>query len=209
MDLTKSGINVGFYVGNHDLAHKDAHGYWLAIGTYSYNINIEENKTTLDISGLYLVTHTTNRLSDWDLKVKLSVQYYLNGSSQPTTKNLWATADNKAKSVGQVSIPGTSVLLLTDNQIATVEIEHNTDGTRPDLVITAYCASTSGQEPDNVPKETTASTFPLSLVRIPRGPRVKDGTTWRNTILYVKDGNTWRIAIPYVKDVNTWRIGGG
>lgn len=49
----------------------------------------------------------------------------------------------------------------------------------------------------------------LTLPRIPRGPRVRYGGQWRNTVAYVRSGGSWRIAIPYVRSGGSWRIGGG
>jgi hypothetical protein len=206
MDLVKTGVNVGFYQGNHDSSHKDQNGFWLTIGTYDYTIDIENNRTTIDISGISLVASTANKFTNYTLKVYLRAEYFLNGNSQ--TKYFFGDADGT--SVGQKSMTGTSLSLLTTSQIAPVVIPHNEDGTRPDLIIRAYCTGvTGGSNDDNIPDDTEAYSFPFSLVRIPRGPRVKDSGVWRNTILYVKDNGTWKIAIPYVKDNGTWKIGGG
>lgn len=82
----------------------------------------------------------------------------------------------------------------------TRNIAHNSDGTMTLNITTSIAGDTLGSSSPNVS---------VTLARIPRGPRVKDNGTWRNTIMYVKDNGTWRIAIPYVKDNGTWRIGGG
>jgi hypothetical protein len=200
------GNHVGFYQGNYNFSHKDQHGFWLIIGTYEYEMDIENNRTTIDISGISLVAQTDNKFTNYSLKVYLRAEYVLNGNSQ--TKYFFGDADGT--SVGQKSMTGTSLSLLTTSQIAPVVIPHNEDGTRPDLIIRAYCTGvTGGSNDDNIPDDTEAYSFPFSLVRIPRGPRVKDSGVWRNTILYVKDNGEWKTAIPYVKDNGEWKIGGG
>lgn len=208
MDLTKTGNHAGFYQGNYDSSHKDQNGFWMMIGTYDYTIDIENNRTTIDVSGISLVAATANKFSNYTLKVYLRAEYVLNNNSQPTYKYFFGAAGGT--SVGQKSMSGTSLSLLTSSQIAPVIIPHNNDGTRPDLVIRAYCTGvTGGSNDNNIPKNTEAYSYPFSLVRIPRGPRVKDSGVWKNTILYVKDNGTWKVAIPYVKDNGTWKIGGG
>lgn len=211
MDLTKTGINVGFYQGNYNSSHKDQNGFWMILGTYDYTIDIENNRTTIDVSGISLVALTPNKFSNYELKIYLRAEYVLNNNSQ-TTYRYFFGADG-GTSVGQKSMSGTSLSLLTSTQIAPVIIPHNDDGTRPDLVIRAYCTGIAingaGEANDNIPKNTEAYSYPFPLVRIPRGPRVKDSGVWKNTILYVKDNGTWKVAIPYVKDNGTWKIGGG
>ncbi len=86
-------------------------------------------------------------------------------------------------------------------------IPHNLDGTRTDLVIRGFVDAPTNAS--YVPENTLAYSNPVTLPRIPRGPRVKDAGVWKNTVLYVKDAGVWKIAIPYVKDNGTWKIGGG
>jgi hypothetical protein len=80
-------------------------------------------------------------------------------------------------------------------------VVHNPDGTFPGGSVNAYANyailgyTAVGQALPEPP-------------RIPRGPRVNAGGTWRNTIAYVNAGGTWRIAIPYVNSGGNWRIGG-
>lgn len=82
----------------------------------------------------------------------------------------------------------------------TVNIAHNADGTGSYDFASEIRLDGLGT--------ATAGTGSRGLPRIPRGPRVKTGGTWRNTICYVKVGGTWRIALPYVKTGGTWRLGG-
>lgn len=82
-----------------------------------------------------------------------------------------------------------------------VNVPHGADGTRGAVTLRMRLQYGSINEDHTV----SFNDFP----RIPRGPRVKDGGVWKNTILYVKDAGVWKIAIPYVKDAGTWKIGGG
>jgi hypothetical protein len=93
----------------------------------------------------------------------------------------------------------------TGNQSYTIidttrNITHNSDGTQTLTITTDVNGGVLGS---SSPNETVV------LPRIPRGPRVKDGGVWKNTVLYVKDAGVWKVAIPYVKDAGTWKIGGG
>ena len=54
-----------------------------------------------------------------------------------------------------------------------------------------------------------ASTGWRTLPRIPRGPRVKNSDTYKQTIGYVKSAGVWKLAIPYLKKDGTWKAGGG
>jgi hypothetical protein len=144
-------------------------------------------------------------IQHYTLYVYLRAEYKLNGSS--TTSYKYFFVDSNGNSIGQKSMPNKTLSLLTSTQIAPVKIPHNSDGTRPDVVIRGYCDSTDSAS--WVPESTTANTSAFSLPRIPRGPKVKDSGVWKNTVMYVKDGGVWKIAIPYVKDNGTWKIGGG
>lgn len=85
-----------------------------------------------------------------------------------------------------------------------IDIPHLADGTRPDITIRMILDYDGGA----VSNENYTAVI-SGIPRIPRGPRVKDAGTWKNTIAYVKDAGVWKIAIPYVKDAGTWKIGGG
>jgi len=79
-------------------------------------------------------------------------------------------------------------------------VTHNDDGT--------MSVTLDGSIEGGVLGNSNPSVY-LVLDRIPRGPRVKWGSTWRNSVAYVKVGSTWKIAIPYVKWGSSWKIGGG
>lgn len=87
----------------------------------------------------------------------------------------------------------------------TVAKVHDADGTLPAASRTfTFSIEASGTSGLGGP---TTQSVTLTIPRIPRGPRVKSGGTWRNTIAYVKTGGVWKIAIPYVKQ-GTWKVGG-
>jgi len=205
MALEQTNINLALLNGNWNNANKDGNGFWLTAGTYSTSADIAENITTIDISDLTLNHNSGGMFTNYSLNVYLRAEYKLN--TNPVTQFKYFFGDADGTTVGQKSMPNTTLSLLTSSQIAPVVIPHNTDGTRPDLVIRGFC---DGAGTANfIPVNTQAFTDPLTLSRIPRGPRVKDANVWKNTVLYVKDNNVWKIAIPYVKDNNTWKIGGG
>lgn len=197
--------NVNFAYGDYSSTYKDANGYWLTIGTYTMTQDIATNRSTIDVSDLTLNTTSGGRFSNYDLNVYLRAEYRLDGSSTVTYKYFFGDADGAT--VGQKSMPNTTLSLLTTAQIASVVIPHNQDGSRPDLVIRGFVDSPSS---DNwVPDSTQAYTAAITLTPIPRGPRIKTGGTWKQTVLYVKTGGVWKIAVPYVKTGSTWKIGGG
>lgn len=84
------------------------------------------------------------------------------------------------------------------------DIPHNADGTK---------TVTFNIRVGNTPTQTFGSggtvKVTITLTRIPRGPRVRSGGVWRNTIAYVRSGGVWRIALPYVRTGGTWKLGGG
>lgn len=80
-------------------------------------------------------------------------------------------------------------------------ITHNTDGTKTVQFLTSADVDQMGV--------ATTPTGSVALARIPRGPRVRSGGVWRNTVAYVRSGGVWKIAIPYVRSNGTWKIGGG
>ena len=205
MALEQTNVNIALTNGNWNSATKDGNGFWLTAGTYSSSANIDTNETTIDISDLTLNHNSSAMFSNYTLSVYLRAEYKLNNSSQTTYKYLFGDADGVT--VGQKTMSGTSLSLLTSTQIASVVIPHDVDGTRPDLIIRGYVDAPSNAT--YVPENTQAYTYSMTLPRIPRGPRVKDSGVWKNTVLYVKDSGTWKIAIPYVKDSGTWKIGGG
>lgn len=49
----------------------------------------------------------------------------------------------------------------------------------------------------------------FTLTEIPRGPRIKIGAIWKNTILYIKSSGIWKIALLYIKSSGIWKITGG
>lgn len=80
-------------------------------------------------------------------------------------------------------------------------INHNADGT---LVVSAAGAFPSA---DLLGSAYVGLSF--SAPRIPRGPKVKDGGTYKPTVAYVKDLGQYKIAIPYIKDGGIYKIAGG
>jgi hypothetical protein len=195
--------NIALTNGNWNSSTKDTNGFWLTAGTYSSSADIAKNQTTIDISDLTLNHNSANKFSDWTLTVYLRAEYTYGG--QQYIKYFFG--DSNGTSIGQKSMPGTTLSLLTSTQIATVVIPHDLDGTRSDLVVRGYVDAVT--DANNVPDKTEAFTYAITLPRIPRGPRVKDSGVWKNTVLYVKDSGVWKIAVPYVKDNGTWKIGGG
>lgn len=79
-------------------------------------------------------------------------------------------------------------------------IPHAADGTK-----SAWC-SASVRMTDPAAGTGTPSGA-LELPRIPRGPRVRHGGTWRHSVAYVRHGGAWRTAIPHVRQGGTWRLG--
>jgi hypothetical protein len=84
---------------------------------------------------------------------------------------------------------------------STYYINHNADGTGS-AVLSAYI------DTDNSPGAVSLGVS-LTLPRIPRGPRIKQGGQYKNSIAYVKQGGQYKIAIPYVKSGGLYKIGGG
>lgn len=196
-------VALDFTGGDYNSSHKDGNGFWLTTGTYTITQDIAANTSTIDISDLTLNHTYAGQFSQYTLNVYLRAEFVLNG----VTTHKYFFGDSNGASIGQKSMPNTTLSLLTTSQIAAQTIPHNTDGTRPDVVIRGFCDAATNVT--YVPENTTANTAAFALTRIPRGPRVKDNGVWKNTILYVKDNGTWKIAIPYVKDNGTWKIGGG
>jgi hypothetical protein len=203
MALEQTNANIAFANGNWTSATKDSNGFWISIGTYNSSANIEANETTIDISDLTLNHNSSGMFSSYTLSVYLRAEYTYGG--QLFYKYFFG--DSNGTTVGQKTMSSTSLSLLTSTQIASVTIPHNLDGTRTDLVIRGFVDAPTNAS--YVPENTLAYSNPVTLPRIPRGPRVKDAGVWKNTVLYVKDAGVWKIAIPYVKDNGTWKIGGG
>jgi hypothetical protein len=88
-------------------------------------------------------------------------------------------------------------LLLASGQ---TRITHNADGT-------GSCAFNGAANVQVMGTASVAGSLPLP--RIPRGPLVRYGGTWRNTVAYVRDGGTWKIATPYVRSGGVWKVSGG
>ena len=84
---------------------------------------------------------------------------------------------------------------------STYYIQHAADGTGS-AYLSAYI------DTQNSPGAVSLGVG-LALPRIPRGPRVKDGGVYKNTVAYVKDAGVYKIAIPYIKDAGVYKIGGG
>ena len=86
--------------------------------------------------------------------------------------------------------------------VGDIHIPHGDDGTRGAISIAQSVYANNGYGGSG---SYSFNDFP----DIPRGPRIKVGSTWKNSVAYVKVGSTWKIAIPYVKVGSTWKIGGG
>lgn len=86
----------------------------------------------------------------------------------------------------------------------TVWLKHGADGT----LNVSGSAGASGIPLGSVTVESVGSDN-LDAPRIPRGPRLLWGGSWRNTVAYVRWGGSWHIAIPYVRWGGSWHIGGG
>lgn len=84
---------------------------------------------------------------------------------------------------------------------------HNADGTLASGTLTL--SVTTDNEYVIPSGSTSVGVGSGTIPRIPRGPRVNDAGTWKQTVAYVNDNGTWKIAIPYVNDAGTWKIGGG
>jgi hypothetical protein len=79
---------------------------------------------------------------------------------------------------------------------------HNSDGTVGNPSLTLSVSSS------NFYVGNGSVSVSESGPRIPRGPRVRHGGAYRNTIAYVKHNGAWRIAIPYVKHNGAWKVAG-
>lgn len=85
-------------------------------------------------------------------------------------------------------------------------VKHNADGTGSAYSVAHYYSHTQGYI-WSIPRLDVNGT--ISLTRIPRGPRVRSGGVWKQTVAYVRVGGVWKIAIPYVRSGGVWKIGGG
>ena len=82
-------------------------------------------------------------------------------------------------------------------------VNHGTDGSQS--VFFSFTFNGAGGTPlGNAYGEDS-----IALTRILRGPRVRSGGSWRNSVAYVRTGGTWRTAVPYVRSGGAWRIGAG
>lgn len=196
-------VAINFTGGDFDSSHTDGNKFWLTVGSYVYTSDILTNSTSFDVTSLTLNNNYAGMFSNYTLNVYLRVEFYLNGVL--TYKYLFG--DSNGASIGQKSMPGTTLSLLTTSQMVPVVIPHNNDGSRPDVVLRGYCDSATNAT--YVPEGTLANSSVFSFPSNPRGPRIKDGGTWKQTVLYIKDGGTWKLAVPYIKDGGTWKIGGG
>jgi hypothetical protein len=201
MSLSGSSVGLSFTGGDYNSSNKDANGFWLDVGSISYDTSIGMNSTTIDITSLTLRhTFTGTQFSGFTLYVYLRAEFRLNGVL--TYKYLFG--DSGGDSVGTKSMSGGSTSLLAASDIDPVEIPHNSDGSRPDVVIRGYCDSTSSES--YVPASTTANSSSIAFDQIPKGKRFEsenvkylsnhlrfDGTNWVNTnTRYRYDGTHWK-----------------
>ena len=80
-------------------------------------------------------------------------------------------------------------------------ITHNADGTASFEFASEMTLVSLGT--------AVASTGSIALPRIPRGPRVRSGGSWRNSVAYVRSGGQWKVAVPYVRSGGSWKVAGG
>lgn len=85
----------------------------------------------------------------------------------------------------------------------TITIAHDDDGTK------TVAFSATSELVNVLPIGTASVSGSLTLPRIPRGPRVRSGGSWRHTVAYVRVGGVWKIAIPYVRTGGSWKVAGG
>ena len=162
-------VAIDFTAGDYNSSNVDGNGFWLTIGTYTATPNNAANTTTVVTSDLTLRhSFTGTQFTNFTLYVYLRAEYTLNGVA--TTQYFFGDADGA--SVGLKSMTGGSTSLLGSR---TLDIPHNSDGTRPDLVIRGYCDSTSTAS--FVPESTRANTAAFALERIPKGQRVTGSGT--------------------------------
>lgn len=175
---------IDFTGGDYNSSNVDGNGFWLTIGTYTATPNNAGNYTTVVTSDLTLRhSFTGTQFTNFTLYVYLRAEYTLNGVA--TTQYFFGDSDGA--SVGSKSMTGGSTALLSAR---TLNIPHNSDGTRPDLVIRGYCDSTSTAS--FVPESTRANTAAFALARIPKGQRVTgSGTSTPLTTFKRFDGTTW------------------
>lgn len=82
-------------------------------------------------------------------------------------------------------------------------VNHNSDGSM--TVTFDYGFNGAG----GTPLGNGSGGHSIVLTKIPRGPRIKIGALWKNTILYIKSSGVWKIALAYVKNAGVWKISGG
>lgn len=93
----------------------------------------------------------------------------------------------------------TNLIVVAGN---TINVPHNADGTR-----SLTSSGTLSTNHSYFGSGTASGT--MALPRIPRGPRVRSGGTWRNTVAYVRVGGVWKVATPYVRVGGVWKVAGG
>lgn len=177
-------VAIDFTAGDYNSTHTDSNGFWLTIGTYTATANTAGNYTTVTTSDLTLRhSYTGTEFSGFTLYVYLRAEYTLNGVA--TTQYFFG--DSNGASIGSKTMTGGTLALLGAKSL---NIPHNSDGTRPDLVIRGYCDSTSTAS--YVPASTTANTPAITLTRIPKGQRVTGtGTSTPLTTFKRYDGTNW------------------
>lgn len=189
MALKRSGIGYNFTAGDYSSAATDANGFWLTIGTYTSTTDVALNQTTIDLSDLTLRNvFTGTQFTNFTLYVYLRIAYRLNGSTV-TYKYLFG--DSNGASIGQKSMTGGTLTLLSGSSITPVVIPHNADGTRPDVTVAGYCDSTSTAT--YVPASTTASGPAIVFDDLPRARRYDETTGhYANATLNLRyDGANW------------------
>ena len=170
-----------------------------------------------------MATFYSTRLNDYRLRLELNIVSQ-NIATNKTTGSYALYIESlavsfNAQSTGSLVAAGTTVwsivgqtrslgmnseLLLTSGSISW---EHFSDGTS-----TAFSGSgtfrTVNQSSDwSVPPLSVSGSIPVP--RIPRGPRVHDGSSYKHTVAYVHDSTSHKIAIPYVHDGTGYKIAGG
>lgn len=172
-------------------------------------ISNSNNTHYLDIDGSYVSQSIAGNYSTVYYRVlvtKSGSSGYFSGASSRNNGNCYAEGVAHLWSWGNGSFDfrnGSSGGSFTMAE-GYVNIPHAMDGTG---AFNIY-GNISIETPSDYGTASTGSGW-KSLPRIPRGPRVKHGGTYRNTILYVKHSGTYRIAIPYVKHAGAYKIGGG
>ena len=138
---------------------------------------------------------------DWELWLHATNSYF---SPLITLGNFHIAGNHVWGHNGNLSMPGfNSQILLNSGGLV---VGHNSDGTQS-VGFSGDFRSQAQTQSWHVPQLNLSGSIVMS--RIPRGPRVKHGGQWRNTVAYVKHGGQWKTAIPHIKHGGQWKIGGG